>query len=203
LARHAKNGQIGIRCRSGQVGNIALLAQSGHKDAAKPVLILTASAGRFELTTLKSDIAAAKQAGFMAVVEAIDLKEALLAQQCGAEAVIAKGHEGAGRIGDGTTFVLVQQFVANLSLPVWAQGGIGLHSAAAVVTAGASGIVLDAQLYLCRDSLITPQARQRLEKLDGSETTVLNGPDGLFRLFAENGSARLAQLQTALLSQNS
>ena len=82
----------------------------------------------------------------MAVVEAIDLKEALLAQQCGADAVIAKGHEGAGRIGDGTTFVLVQQFVANLSLPVWAQGGIGLHSAAAVVTAGASGIVLDAQL---------------------------------------------------------
>lgn len=203
LARHAKNGQIGIRCRSGQVGNLALLAQNGQKDAAKPVLILTASAGRFELTTLKSDIAAAKQAGFMAVVEAIELKEALLAQQCGADAVIAKGHEGAGRIGDGTTFVLVQQFVANLSLPVWAQGGIGLHSAAAVVTAGASGIVLDAQLYLCRDSLITPQARQRLEKLDGSETTVLNGPDGLFRLFAENGSARLAQLQTALLSQNS
>ncbi|MBA4075532.1 MAG: hypothetical protein C0508_10870, partial [Cyanobacteria bacterium PR.023] len=203
LARHAKNGQIGIRCRSGQVGNLALLTQNGQKDAAKPVLILTASAGRFELTTLKSDIAAAKQAGFMAAVEAIDLKEALLAQQCGAEAVIAKGHEGAGRIGDGTTFVLVQQFVANLSLPVWAQGGIGLHSAAAVVTAGARGIVLDAQLYLCRDSLITPQARQRLEKLDGSETTVLNGPDGLFRLFAENGSARLAQLQTALLSQNS
>lgn len=203
LAKHAKNGQIGIRCRSGQVGDLSLLTAYNQPDSTQPVLILTASAGRFEQARLKADIAAAKLAGFITVVEAIDLKEALLAQECGAEAVIAKGHEGAGRVGDGTTFVLVQQFVASLTLPVWAQGGIGLHTAAAVVAAGASGIVLDAQLYLCRDSLISPQARQRLEKFDGSETTVLSGPDGLFRLFAENGSPRLAQLNTALLSQNS
>ncbi|MBP6743643.1 SDR family NAD(P)-dependent oxidoreductase [bacterium] len=203
LAKHANNGQIGIRCRSGQVGDLSLLTAYNQKDSAQPVLILTASAGRFEQARLKGDIAAGKLAGFITVVEAIDLKEALLAQECGAEAVIAKGHEGAGRVGDGTTFVLVQQFVASLTLPVWAQGGIGLYTAAAVVAAGASGIVLDAQLYLCRDSLISPQARQRLEKFDGSETTVLSGPDGLFRLFAENGSPRLAQLNTALLSQNS
>jgi acyl transferase domain-containing protein len=203
LAKHAKSGPIGIRCRSGQMGDLSQLTEISQQDSPRPILILTASAGRFDSTRLRSDVDAAKQAGFTAVVEAIDLTEALLAQECGAEAVIAKGHESAGRVGDGTTFVLVQQFVAKLSLPVWAQGGIGLHSAAAVVTAGASGIVLDAQLYLCRDSLISPQARQRLEKFDGSETTVLSGPDGLFRLFAETGSARLAQLQTALLSQNS
>ncbi len=208
LAKHANNGHIGLRCRSGQLAaGLNLLESTQEKSAAShsdsALLILTASAGHFEKATLANDIASAKQAGFVVVVEAIDVKEALLAQECGADGVIAKGHEGAGRIGDGTTFVLVQQFVRELSIPVWAQGGIGLHSAAAVVAAGASGIVLDSQLYLCRDSLISAQARQRLEKFDGSETTVLNGPDGLFRLYAENGSARLAQLQAALASQNS
>ncbi len=218
LEKHAKNGQIGIRCRSGQAGLSQLadhVSKSIQSDKSNqfekstssartnPLLILTASAGRFDQATLSNDIATAQTAGFIAVVEAIDLKEAKLAQECGAQAVIAKGHEGAGRVGDGTTFVLVQQFVRELSLPVWAQGGIGLHSAAAVVAAGASGIVLDSQLYLCRDSLFSAQARQRLEKFDGSETTVLHGPDGLFRIYAENGSARLAQLQTALQSQNS
>lgn len=217
LVKHAGSGGVGLRCRSGHLPNLASLASpvavSGVSAPARSldpstvngswILILTASGGRFEPSMLSSDISEAKANGYKAVVEAIDVNEALMAQNCGADAVIAKGHEGAGRIGDGTTFVLVQQFVRALNVPVWAQGGIGLHSAAAVVAAGASGIVLDAQLYLCRDSLITAPARQRLEKMDGSETTVLQGPDGQFRLFAENGSARLAQLQAALLGQNS
>ncbi len=217
LVKHAGSGGVGLRCRSGHLPNlpelVSPMAVSGVSTPGSSldqctvngtlILILTASGGRFEPTILSSDISEAKANGFKAVVEAIDVKEALMAQNCGADAVIAKGHEGAGRIGDGTTFVLVQQFVKALNVPVWAQGGIGLHSAAAVVAAGASGIVLDAQLYLCRDSLITAPARQRLEKMDGSETTVLHGPDGQFRLFAENGSAKLAQLQAALLGQNS
>ena len=215
LVKHAGSGSVGIRCRSGHVPNLVELLRpagvsgdlaTGAAFDARTVngtVILTASGGRFEPDMLTADIAEAKDNGFTVVVEAIDVNEALMVQNCGADAVIAKGHEGAGRIGDGTTFVLVQQFVRALKVAVWAQGGVGLHSAAAVVAAGATGIVLDAQLYLCRDSLITAPARQRLEKMDGSETTVLHGPDGQFRLFAENGSAKLAHLQAALLSQNS
>ncbi len=208
LVKHAKGGQVGIRSRSGHMPDLHKLAAVAQAETTvagqnRPLIILTASAGRFEATTLAADITHGHQAGFDMAVEAIDVKEAKLAESCGADVVIAKGHEGAGRIGEGTTFVLVQQFVREIALPVWAQGGIGLHSAAAVAAAGASGVVLDSQLYLCRDSLLSPQARQRLEKMDGSETTVLHGPDGQFRILAENGSARLAQLQTALLGQNS
>jgi hypothetical protein len=54
LAKHAKSGPIGIRCRSGQMGDLSQLTENqstrcGHGQ----FLILTASAGRFELNQIK------------------------------------------------------------------------------------------------------------------------------------------------------
>jgi acyl transferase domain-containing protein/NAD(P)H-dependent flavin oxidoreductase YrpB (nitropropane dioxygenase family) len=181
LSKHAMGGSVGLRCLSGQIPPLAdlqkLLPGAASSDAER-LIIFTAGAAAFDPEILRREIELAQAAGWKTLVEAINLAEARMAQSCGATAVIAKGHEGAGRVGDITTFVLVQQFVRELTVPVFAQGGIGLHSAAAVAAAGVTGLVLDSQLYLCRDSGVSPQDRLRLERMDGSETTLLSGPQG-------------------------
>ena len=54
--------------------------------------------------------------------------------------------------------------------PFYAQGGVGLHTAAACQVAGASGAVLDWQLGLVEESRLPAPLRLLLSRLDGSET---------------------------------
>jgi len=194
LRSSAKKGRIGVRCRS---GHLPAASTFGNVAASSSVMVITAGLDSFDLKKLKQDIATAKSAGFEVIVETVSVKEALEAEKAGAHAIIAKGHESGGRVGDTTTFVLVQQCARQLKIPVWAQGGIGLHTAAAVAAAGAAGIVLDSQLYLCRDSLIPADVQLRFERLDGSETSLIQFTDGgsRYRLLAANASTRLQELE--------
>ncbi|MEK8169095.1 nitronate monooxygenase [Streptomyces sp. M19] len=68
-------------------------------------------------------------------------EQARAAVAAGAHGLIARGHEAGGRGGELSTFVLVQQLLADEAdgLPVWACGGIGAHTAAAAVAGGAAG----------------------------------------------------------------
>ncbi|HKE72424.1 MAG TPA: beta-ketoacyl synthase N-terminal-like domain-containing protein, partial [Acidimicrobiales bacterium] len=93
----------------------------------------------------------------------------------GAEGLVAKGSESGGRIGEETAFVLLQRLVAGVDLPIWAQGGIGLNTAAAAVAGGAVGVVLDAQLALARESTLPAPVRSAIGAMDGSETVVAGG----------------------------
>ena len=56
-------------------------------------------------------------------------------------------------------------------MPVFVQGGVGPNTAAACAAGGATGVVLDAQLLLTRESSIPEEIRQRLAAFDGSETS--------------------------------
>jgi acyl transferase domain-containing protein/NAD(P)H-dependent flavin oxidoreductase YrpB (nitropropane dioxygenase family)/NAD(P)-dependent dehydrogenase (short-subunit alcohol dehydrogenase family) len=97
----------------------------------------------------------------------------------GVDGFIAKGHEAGGVVGDETTFILLQRLLRSTRLPVWAQGGIGLHSVAACRVAGAAGVVLDAQLSLARESVLPERVRQKVARMDGSETVLTREPSGL------------------------
>jgi acyl transferase domain-containing protein/NAD(P)H-dependent flavin oxidoreductase YrpB (nitropropane dioxygenase family)/NADP-dependent 3-hydroxy acid dehydrogenase YdfG/acyl carrier protein len=108
----------------------------------------------------------------LAQVTSVDEARAALA--AGAWGLIAKGCEAGGRVGDETTFVLVQHLVG-FGAPVWAQGGIGELSAAACVAGGAKGVVLDSQLALVRESSLGTQVRGAIAAMDGSETQVVQG----------------------------
>jgi acyl transferase domain-containing protein/NAD(P)H-dependent flavin oxidoreductase YrpB (nitropropane dioxygenase family)/NAD(P)-dependent dehydrogenase (short-subunit alcohol dehydrogenase family) len=118
-----------------------------------------------------------RRRGAQAHVVATSIAEARAGEAAGADAVIAKGHEAGGWVGDDGTFVLLQQCVAQLRIPVWAHGGVGLHTAAACRVAGAAGAVLDAQLLLARESPLGGTARDRVRGMDGSETVCV-GPAG-------------------------
>jgi len=111
------------------------------------------------------------------------LAESDLAASAGADFIIAKGHEAGGRVGEETTFVLLQRLLAWGRLPVVAWGGVGLRTGAACLVAGASGVVLDWQLALVKESPLPHSFRRRLALMDGSETIAVPTPDGSYLRF--------------------
>lgn len=130
-------------------------------------------------TVLLADPArsAAEFAGRRVLVEVTCLAEALSAVETGASGLIVRGSESGGRAGELSTFVLLQQVLAEpaLELPVWACGGIGPHTAAAAVAGGAAGVVLDTQLALFDETGLPTELAGVLAGLDGSETVLHHG----------------------------
>ncbi|QCX28868.1 type I polyketide synthase [Nocardioides jishulii] len=100
--------------------------------------------------------------------------EAVAAVDAGFDGLLASGCEAGGRVGPTESFILLQQTL-DLGLPVWLRGGVGLHTAAAVVAGGGAGVVLDTQLGLLRESLLDAATRSALAAMDGSETRVVAG----------------------------
>lgn len=111
--------------------------------------------------------------------EVTEAAEARTAVAAGAHALVAKGHEGAGRVGAATTFVLLQQLLDDpvVRVPVHACGGIGPHTAAAAVAGGAAGVLLDVQLALTTEGEadLPEEVAAALRAMDGSETRLTDG----------------------------
>ncbi|MFF1738676.1 SDR family NAD(P)-dependent oxidoreductase [Streptomyces mirabilis] len=126
------------------------------------------------------------------LVEVTGRAQALRAAAAGAHGLIARGHEAGGPVGELSTFVLLQQLLGDdeLDLPVWACGGAGPHTAAAVVAGGGAGVVLDTQLALLAEAEAELPAGTSalLAGLDGSETTVEDGRRVVRRRGAQEGT---------------
>nr|WSX24072.1 SDR family NAD(P)-dependent oxidoreductase [Streptomyces tubercidicus] len=106
-------------------------------------------------------------------------EEAAAACAAGVTAVVARGHESGGRVGELTTCVLLQRLLADpaVTVPVLAAGGIGPHTAAAAVAGGAAGVLLDSQLALTTEGedRLPRAVAAAIRAMDGSETTVVAG----------------------------
>lgn len=109
------------------------------------------------------------------LTQVCSLEEAEAARAYGSDALIVKGCEAGGRVGEETSFVLLQRLLAQLELPLWVQGGIGVHTAPALRAGGAHGVVLDAQLALMLESSFPAELRARIEAMTGDETRVIEG----------------------------
>ncbi|WP_261512668.1 type I polyketide synthase [Chryseobacterium paludis] len=102
------------------------------------------------------------------------LEEARQAEQSGAKGIIVKGNEAGGLVGYESTFVLFQRVIKEINtIPVWAQGGIGLHTSAAVKALGATGVILDSQLALFPESSVPQDVKDLCSKLNGTETKII------------------------------
>ncbi|MFJ5776293.1 SDR family oxidoreductase [Streptomyces sp. NPDC093094] len=112
--------------------------------------------------------------GRRVLVEVTDEAQALAAIAAGAHGVIGRGAEAGGRVSELSAFVLLQQLVA-LGVPVWACGGIGPHTAAAAMAAGAAGVVLESQLGLLDETDQPPGIAAALRIMDGSECELRDG----------------------------
>jgi acyl transferase domain-containing protein/NAD(P)H-dependent flavin oxidoreductase YrpB (nitropropane dioxygenase family)/NAD(P)-dependent dehydrogenase (short-subunit alcohol dehydrogenase family)/acyl carrier protein len=168
--------------------------------AAAPAAVREASGDRVDLVVLASDAGwdiAEIAAWARVLVEVTSQAEARAAAAAGASGLIARGAESGGRVGELSAFVLLQQLVADeeVTLPVWAAGGIGPRTAAACVVGGAAGVVLDSQLALMPESDLPDNVLAVLRRMDGSETTVSGGLRGVRVHDPRQGSVPSGELQ--------
>jgi acyl transferase domain-containing protein/NAD(P)H-dependent flavin oxidoreductase YrpB (nitropropane dioxygenase family)/acyl carrier protein len=191
LARLARFGGGRFGVRLGRVDTAQCESDGGRCPPYKPSWAILSGNSSHLLET----VADLRQQGVEVLLEAIDLAEATRAAELGVDGVILKGHEAAGRVGPDTAFILLQkwrQWAKRQPGPVppfWVRGGVGLHTAAACLVAGARGIVLDSQLLLARESPASDDLRRRLVGCDGSETAVLGDRLGeAYRVYARADS---------------
>ena len=142
--------------------------------------------------------------GVKVLLEATCLEMAQFGEQLGVDGIIAKGNESGGRIEGETTFILLQRFLKHLTfrfarrqvLPIYAHGGIGLHTAAACYAAGAAGVVLDTQLALTKESALPESVKKRISLMDGSETICLGEKIGeTYRICARPSTPAVEELK--------
>jgi acyl transferase domain-containing protein/NAD(P)-dependent dehydrogenase (short-subunit alcohol dehydrogenase family)/acyl carrier protein len=142
-------------------------------------------------------ITTARERRLEILVEVTSIVEAEIAVAGEVDGLVAKGNEAGGRVGEETTFVLLQRLLSRFDLPVWARGGIGVHTAGACAAAGAAGIVLGDELALVRESTLPGPVKTAIAGMDGGETAVLGahlGP-GL-RIYPRPGSVAAGKLRT-------
>jgi acyl transferase domain-containing protein/NAD(P)H-dependent flavin oxidoreductase YrpB (nitropropane dioxygenase family) len=102
------------------------------------------------------------------------LDEAKKVADLGADGIIVKGNEGAGKVAYESSYILFQRIIKEVkNIDIYVQGGIGIHTAAAVISSGAKGVVLDSQLALFPECTAPKAIKQVCEKLSGNETKVI------------------------------
>jgi NAD(P)H-dependent flavin oxidoreductase YrpB (nitropropane dioxygenase family) len=196
LARHAKN-DYGIKLRSSALlaGEVAELI-SGLPRKPSFVILTCPKSGDGNQRILKEQVQAIHNQELSVLWEAICLEEAQFGEQIGVDGIIAKGHESGGRIGEETTFVLLQRLLKHLTLPIYAQGGIGLHTASACYASGAAGVVLDSQLLLTRESPLPEEIKNRIATMDGSETAYFGYELGeVYRIYSRPNIPAVEELR--------
>src|ERR1051325_955456 len=134
-------GRCGLLLR-GRIGAVEEAALQSAGTAEMVVFSTTAE------EPLREALRRGRQAGRRIGVIVTSEHEARLAELLGADFILAKGNEAGGRVGEETSFVLLQRLLRRMQLPVYAWGGIGLRTAAACRVAGAAGVLLDWQLAL-------------------------------------------------------
>lgn len=194
------NSGLGIKCGAAQF----LTLRDTMDELELPegfLVILSPGLPQYDRAEVETAVQSAHARGWRVFVEVVSLPEARMAETAAADGVIAKGHESGGRVGEETTFVLLQRLAKEVTLPVFAQGGIGIHTAAACKIAGAQGVVLDWQLALVRESKLPLSLKVKLSRMDGTEPQIFTGPDRqMWRVYSRAGS--VAHDELAELGRN-
>ncbi|HEY9823465.1 MAG TPA: beta-ketoacyl synthase N-terminal-like domain-containing protein, partial [Candidatus Sericytochromatia bacterium] len=130
------------------------------------------------------------------VDQALALSAELRGGYGGVHGLVAKGHESGGWVGEDSAFVLTQKLVGTQSMPVYVQGGIGIHTAAACRGLGAAGVVLDDQLWLMPESPLPKEWQRYLSNLSGQEAIAIGERlNSNCRVLSRPGFQAIASLQ--------
>lgn len=145
---------------------------------------------------LKASVKALKAAGKRVLAEIVDRDALPETVKAGVDGIIAKGNEAGGRVADQSAYILSQHLLRQDALPVYVQGGIGMHTAGACGAVGAAGVVLDWQFARVQESRLNRQTRGRIAPLDSSRCFCVGRSLGLaYRLAALPGSTLPAGLE--------
>lgn len=192
LASTQGNGRVGLRFRADQilVSDALLLTLSTYDHW----LILS----EWEADSLQANLTELAQENRRIVLEITDREQLSVVQALNPDldGLIAKGHEAGGQIGEDATFVLLQKLCQQHQYPVYVQGGIGLHTAAACRAVGAAGVVLDDQLWLMPESPFPQSWQQHLINLNGQEAIPVGERLGVpYRVLSRPGFKAVERLQ--------
>src|SRR5665213_239335 len=131
VRRYAR-GRIGLKLEVDGPWTVGLLEGSAKLDS---VVLIAGDAGAKELAVA---VKLARACAEQVLVEVTSEEQASRAASLSIQGLIAKGQEAGGFIGEETTLILLQRLLSRFSSPVWAHGGVGLHSAAACFVGGAA-----------------------------------------------------------------
>lgn len=163
-----RSAPVGLRLTADQVA-----ARRGWLErlAARPHWLILAGWEGQALPALEASLPpAVARTLLLEVTDAAQLDA--LAGQTGADGLVARGHESGGWVGEDSAFILTQKLLARQARPVYVQGGVGPHAAAACRAAGAAGVVLDDQLWLMPESPLPAAWQAVLGRLSGQEAAV-------------------------------
>jgi len=182
-------GRVGLKLRASSRGLVDLL-----EDLAPRLDVVVLVRGNAEENEAALD--RLRRVARRVLIEARSAEEAAIGEELGFDGLVAKGSEGGGWIGNETSLVLLQRLLARGRLPVWAHGGVGLHSIAACFAAGATGAIVDAPLALTRESPLDDGVKAALKRADGSEAVCLGEALARpFRAFGRAGDATVRDLR--------
>lgn len=126
-----------------------------------------------------------KQAGCLVLHQVGTIEAARIAEQAGADVIIAQGVEAGGHVhGRQPAFRLAEQILAQTDLPVVVSGGIATgEGLAAALTIGAAGVQCGTAFLATEESFAHPYHKSRIVGATGDDTVltdvfVLNWPKG-------------------------
>ncbi len=137
------------------------------------------------------------------VLEVTSPSGAEAARHAGYDGLLVKGNESGGRVGRLGSYLFLQHLKkGGIKIPYWMQGGIGLHTAAAALLAGASGVVLCEQLWMTKETPFSELEMEMFARLDGGETVCIGSGDVFFRCFSRSGRNRVREVEMIVASGN-
>ena len=154
-------------------------------DAGAENLSLLILSTRSDPKGLHEQVREAHHRGHEVLVEVTSAAEAGAALETHPDGFVLKGCEAGGHVGHEGVFLLIQRYLRTFGLPWWPRGGMGTYTAPACMGLGASGVCLDASVWLLPEAGLPDPARRRIRAMDGSETVLLGESLGApFRVYA-------------------
>ncbi|MBM7554289.1 NAD(P)H-dependent flavin oxidoreductase [Thalassobacillus pellis] len=125
-----------------------------------------------------------KEHGIKVITVTASVKQAVKAEQAGADIIVAEGYEAAGINSnlELTTLTLIPQIIRAVDVPVVAAGGVGDgKSLAALLTLGASGVQMGTRLIATEEAPFHQAYKQALLNAKDNDTVVVGRSVGQVR----------------------
>ena len=188
---------VGLRLTAGQIsssfGLLNALAKQPH------YLILCQWETNNLFASLEVLPKATKQSLLLEItdLERLSVLEANTIFQEKIDGFVARGQESGGWVGEEPAFIFTQKLLQNTNLPVYVQGGIGIHTARACSAMGTAGVVLDDQLWLMPESPLSTELKSSLVNLTGHEAITIGERLGkTIRVLSRPNFPGIKKLQT-------
>ncbi len=184
-------GQIGIRISVDQIFNPSF---GNFHNSSQNWLILTDWEASLKSQNILDALANLNLKLLLEITDVQQLK--LLSSELEVSGIVARGNESGGWSSIDSTFVLTQKLLQAVEVPVYVQGGIGIHTAAACYAIGAAGVILDDQLWLMPESPLSSDWQKLIANSNGQEAALIGEATGWgCRVFSRPGFKAVEELR--------